>query len=75
MPGELVGPVPALLASLVCLSVFCVAAGALFVAAARMVSVESAVDARAAVSTAYLLEAAGSAAGRNHRQPGVAALS
>jgi spermidine synthase len=63
VPGELVGPVPALLASLVCLSVFCVAAGALFVAAARMVNAESAVDARAAVSTAYLLEAAGSAIG------------
>ncbi len=63
VPGELVGPLPALLASLVCLSVFCVAAGALFVAAARMVSVESAVDGRAAVSFAYLMEAAGSAAG------------
>ena len=46
VPGELVGPVPALLASLVCLSVFCVVAGALFVAAARMVSLESNVDAR-----------------------------
>ena len=63
VPGELVGPVPVLLASLVCLSVFCVAAGALFVAASRMVSVESAVDARGAVSAAYLLEAAGSAIG------------
>ena len=41
VPGELVGPLPALLASLVCLSVFCVVAGALFVAAARMVSLES----------------------------------
>jgi spermidine synthase len=63
VPGELVGPVPALLASLVCLSVFCAVAGALFVAAARMVSEESAVDARRAVGTAYLLEAAGSAIG------------
>jgi spermidine synthase len=63
VPGELVGPLPVLLASLVCLSVFCAVAGALFVAAARMVSVESAVDARGAVSAAYLLEAAGSALG------------
>src|SRR5271157_2526200 len=63
VPGELVGPVPVLLASLVCLSVFCVVAGALFVAAARMYSHERVVDARAATSAAYLLEAAGSGLG------------
>ena len=63
VPGELVGPVPVLLASLVCLSVFCVVAGALFVAAARMYGHERAIDARSAVSAAYLLEAAGSAIG------------
>ncbi len=63
VPGELVGPIPALLASLVCLSVFCVVAGALFVFAAHMVNLESNVDARRAVCTAYLLEAAGSAIG------------
>ncbi len=63
VPGELVGPVPVLLASLVCLSVFCVVAGALFVAAARMYGCERAVDARSATSAAYLLEAAGSAMG------------
>jgi spermidine synthase len=63
VPGELVGPLPVLLASLICLSLFCVTAGALFVAAARMMSVESAVDARRASSTAYLLEATGSAVG------------
>ena len=63
VPGELVGPLPVLLASLTCLSVFCIVAGALFVAAARMVNSECAVDARAAVSAAYLLEAAGSALG------------
>jgi spermidine synthase len=61
--GELVGPVPVLLASLVCLSVFCVVIGALFVAAARMYGHERAVDARSAVSAAYLLEAGGSAVG------------
>jgi spermidine synthase len=63
VPGELVGPVPVLLASLTCLGFFCVIAGALFVAAARMYGHERAVDARNAVSTAYLLEAAGSALG------------
>jgi spermidine synthase len=63
VPGELVGPIPALLASLVCLSVFCAVAGALFVAAARLYGQEYAIDARAAVSAAYLLEAAGSGLG------------
>jgi spermidine synthase len=63
VPGELVGPLPALLASLACLSLFCVAAGALFVAAARMYSSAFAVDARSSTSAAYLLEAAGSAVG------------
>jgi spermidine synthase len=63
VPGELVGPLPVLLASLICLSLFCVIAGALFVSAARMMSIESAVDARRASSAAYLLEAAGSAVG------------
>ncbi|MGD0294069.1 MAG: hypothetical protein ABSB30_09460 [Terracidiphilus sp.] len=63
VPGELVGPIPVLLASLVCLSVFCVVAGVLFVAATRMYCHECAVNARAATSTAYLLEAAGSGLG------------
>jgi spermidine synthase len=63
VPGELVGPVPVLLASLACLSLFCVLSGALFAASARMFSTECAVDARAASSSAYLLEAAGSGIG------------
>jgi len=63
VPGELVGPVPMLLTSLVCLSVFCAASGALFVAAARMIAGELDLSARAAASAAYLLEAAGSALG------------
>jgi spermidine synthase len=63
VPGELVGPVPVLLASLVCLSVFCVVAGALFVSATRMYGHECAASARAATSSAYLLEAAGSGLG------------
>ncbi|MGD0831308.1 MAG: fused MFS/spermidine synthase [Terracidiphilus sp.] len=63
VPGELVGPLPMLLASLVCLSLFCAVAGALFVAAARAWNLEFAEDGCTAVSTAYLLEAAGSAIG------------
>src|ERR1035437_9813873 len=52
--GELIGPVQVLLASLLCLSVFCFVAGALFVAAVRLYNLESAVDARRATSAAYL---------------------
>jgi spermidine synthase len=63
VPGELVGPMPMLLTSLVCLSVFCAASGALFIVAARMAEAEASLLPRAAASTAYLLEAAGSALG------------
>ncbi|MFI5110981.1 MAG: hypothetical protein ACHP78_19335 [Terriglobales bacterium] len=63
VPGELVGPVPMLLTSLACLSLFCVVAGSLFVVATRMYEQECAVSARVATSSAYLLEAAGSAFG------------
>jgi len=63
VPGELVGPVPMLLTSLACLSLFCVVSGALFVVATRMYQQERAVSARVATSSAYLLEAAGSAFG------------
>jgi spermidine synthase len=63
VPGELVGPVPMLLTSLVCLSVFCTLSGTLFVAAARMYAQECGVSGRDAVSSAYLLEAAGSGVG------------
>jgi spermidine synthase len=63
VPGELVGTVPMLVTSLECLSLFCVTSGALFVAAAGMAETERELSARAAASTAYLLEAAGSAMG------------
>ncbi len=63
VPGELVGPIPMLLTSLACLSLFCGVAGSLFVVATRMYEQECAVSARVATSTAYLLEAAGSAFG------------
>jgi spermidine synthase len=63
VPGELVGPVPMLLTSLACLSLFCVVSGSLFVVAARMYEQECGVSARVASSSAYLLEAAGSGFG------------
>jgi spermidine synthase len=63
VPGELVGPLPMLLTSLICLSVFCIFSGGLFVVAARMYQEECAVSGRVATSSAYLLEAAGSAFG------------
>jgi spermidine synthase len=63
VPGELVGPLPMLLVSLVCLGLFCVVAGALFVAAARLYETECHVSASMAAGSAYLLEAAGSAIG------------
>jgi len=63
VPGELIGPVPMLLTSLACLSLFCVVSGSLFVVATRMYEQECAVSARIAASSAYLLEAAGSGFG------------
>jgi spermidine synthase len=63
VPGELVGPLPMLITSLTCLSLFCLVAGSLFVVATRMYEQECAVSARVAASSAYLLEAAGSAFG------------
>ncbi len=62
-PGELVGPVPMLLSTLACLSLFCVVSGALFVVAARMFEQECAVTSRLAASSAYLFEALGSGLG------------
>jgi hypothetical protein len=63
VPGELVGPVPMLLTSLACLSVFCTLSGLLFVAATRMYAQERGVSARDSTSSAYLLEAAGAGVG------------
>ncbi|MGP8260443.1 MAG: hypothetical protein ACLQM6_10890 [Acidobacteriaceae bacterium] len=63
VPGELVGPLAMVIASLVCLSLFCFVSGALFVVASRMAEVECAVLAGVATSSAYLLEAAGSGLG------------
>jgi spermidine synthase len=63
VPGELVGPVPMLLTSLACLSLFCALSGALFVIAAHMVEEECAISSRLAAGRAYMLEAIGSGFG------------
>ncbi len=71
VPGELVGPVPMLLTSLICLSVFCILSGYLFVVATRLYAqayaqthgLERGVSLWVASSSAYLFEAAGSALG------------
>jgi spermidine synthase len=63
VPGELVGPLPMILTSLVCLSLFCLVSGALFLVAARMYEQECAVSSRLAASSAYMLEAVGSGLG------------
>ena len=63
VPGELVGPVPMLLTSLICLSALCILSGCLFVAAARVYQQECGVSGRVASSAAYLYEAVGSGLG------------
>ena len=56
VPGELVGPLPMLLASLACLSLFCAVSGALFVVAARMYEIGFWGLRSRAASSAYLFE-------------------
>lgn len=63
VPGELVGLFPMLISTLLCLSVFCMVSGALFVVAARLFERDNGASASSAAGFAYLLEAAGSAVG------------
>jgi spermidine synthase len=63
LPGEILGPGPMFLTSLLALSFFCVVSGWLFAAGSRLYAEESARSPAEATSSAYLLEAAGSAAG------------
>lgn len=63
VPGELVGPVPMIVVSFACLSLFCLVSGALFVAAASLLQQQCALASRRAAGSAYLLDAAGSAIG------------
>ncbi len=63
IPGELLGPVPLALASLLSLSAFCIVSGSLFALAARLVHEEADIPRHLATSNAYLLETAGFALG------------
>lgn len=63
VPGELVGLLPMLISTLVCLSVFCTVSGALFVVSAKLFEHDSGTSVSSAAGSAYLLEAAGSAIG------------
>ncbi|MEJ2720066.1 MAG: fused MFS/spermidine synthase [bacterium] len=62
-PGEVLGPGPMLITSVVTLSVFCVVSGALFAAGSRFYAAERRASTTIATGSVYLLEAAGSAAG------------
>ena len=63
VPGELIGPVRMALVCLSCVSVFCALSGALFALAAQLLRQVHTASPKLASSSAYLLEAAGSALG------------
>ena len=63
VPGEVLGPVPVVLISLLCLSVFCLLSGSLFVLAVRIYQQQRSVTGQLATSYAYLLETSGSGFG------------
>ena len=63
VPGEVLGPAPMLLTSLVTLSCFCAVSGCLFVAGSRLHARELSSSSAWATGSVYLLEAAGSALG------------
>jgi spermidine synthase len=63
LPGEILGPAPMFLTSLLALGFFCIVSGWLFAAGSRLYAEESARSPAEATSSAYLLEAVGSATG------------
>lgn len=63
IPAEMLGPLPMLLISTACLSVFCALSGALFVLAARLYAVACSTTQPRALAVAYALETAGSGIG------------
>lgn len=63
LPGEILGPGPMFLTSLLALGFFCIVSGWLFAAGSRLYAEENARSTAQATSSAYLLEAVGSAAG------------
>ena len=62
-PGEVLGPGPMLLTSLVTLSLFCVLSGWLFAAGSRLYGEEAGARTAEATGSVYVLEALGSGAG------------
>lgn len=63
VPGEELGPVSMALTSVICLSLFCLLSGCIFVLAARFYSDAAGTMQSLAVSFAYLFETLGAAAG------------
>jgi spermidine synthase len=63
VPGEVLGPVPMLLTSLLALSAFCALSGWLFAAGARLLAQAAGSSGSDSISSMYLLEAAGSSIG------------
>ena len=63
VPGEILGPGPMILTSLVVLSVFCLLSGGLFAVGSRLYSEEAGTSSPSGTSNVYLLEALGSGLG------------
>lgn len=63
VPGEILGPGPMILTSLVVLSVFCLLSGGLFAVGSRLFAQEAGTSTLAGTSNVYLLEALGSGLG------------
>ena len=63
VPGEILGPGPMILTSLVVLSAFCLLSGGLFAVGSRLSAQETGTSTLAGTSTVYLLEALGSGLG------------
>ncbi len=63
VPGEILGPGPMILTSLVILSAFCLLSGGLFAVGSRLYSQEAGMPTLAGTSNVYLLEALGAGLG------------
>jgi len=63
VPGEILGPGPMILTSLVVLSIFCLLSGGLFAVGSRLCAQEAGTSTLAGTSNVYLLEALGSGLG------------
>ena len=63
VPGEILGPGPMILTSLLILSAFCLVCGGLFAAGSRLYAQEAGTSTLAGTSQVYLLEAVGSGLG------------